>query len=804
MEMLRFRIEGMSCSACSARIERIISSLAQVVKVSVSLASSTAILQLNSEQDFDKNELIKIIQEKIEKIGFKIFPMDQNLSNYDIWHTQQKNLEQELSQRKKKVVFEAIFSIPIIIIAMGSHLGLSLPSFINMHNNPLNFSLIQLILLLPVLYWGRDFYIKGIPALFRGVPNMDTLVALGTLAAFFYSVWSTLEIWLGFNIDKALLGIYYESCAMLITLISLGKYFEHRSKIKTGQAIKHLMDLSPKTVTLITDDNELLEIASEKIMLGDKILIKAGNQIPVDGIILDNGTSLDLSALTGEFLPVEVKKGDQISSGSINVGNSFTMRAEAVGADTVLSKIINLVQEAQASKAPIASLADKISLYFVPIVIVFACISFVLWYFIANLAFGEALKIFVAVMVVACPCALGLATPMSIMVATGRAAKLGLLVKNGTALELAGKVDTVIFDKTGTLTEGKPKFAPTYIYQGENTSIHENDLMSMAVGLELNSDHILAKSFVQSIKNLENYNISNNYKFIDSLEISGRGIKGTLFIEKDQKYYVEFCLGNKQFIEDNSLKISEKELLHLDKISISGKSPLIFAQTKTIIYEEFNSQLDLEVKQEISPINLDGFEPNSKILAIFSVEDKLKEKSQEIINELKNLDISPILLSGDNRATVLAVGEQLEIDEKNCFAEVMPADKEQKVKEFQAKGHIVAMIGDGINDAPALAKADVGMVMGQGMDIALEAGDMVLLQGLESIKLGFKLSKATIKNIKLSLFWAFAYNVILIPIAAGFLLLFDGPSLSPMLAGAAMALSSVSVVINALRLRNFK
>ncbi len=801
--MLRFNLGGMSCSACSSRIENVVSKIENVEKISVSLAASTALVQFDKSLSQEKvNELISNIIEKIEKIGFKAFLIDSEQDSQEIWINQQKQLAQEVNSKKNKLIFEAIFSVPIIIIAMASHINISLPNIINMYENPINFALIQGILLLPVLYFGRDFFIKGFPSLFNGAPNMDSLVALGTSSAFLYSVWSTIELILGYDPHKALMGIYFESCAMLITLISLGKFLELKSKIKTQEALKHLMNLSPKTITIITDKNEHLEISAEKIIVGDKIFIKAGNQIPVDGIIVEGESSLDLSAINGEFIPQDVKAGDYIVSGSINMGSAFIMQAKQVGANTVLAKIIKLVQEAQSSKAPIAGMADLISLYFVPAVIFLAFLFSLLWFTLGGLDFTQTLKIFVAILVVACPCALGLATPMSIMVATGRGAKLGLLIKNGTALELAGKVDCIVFDKTGTLTEGKPQLSLNYAFNvpKEQEEKRNNFIFQLATSLEQNSDHPLSKAFVLSLQNNLQEQSSTNYNFIDVKELSGRGICASLniFQENESKSYTaKFYLGNLALMEELQLKFSEIEQKNIAEIMAEGKSPLIFAQ-----HEATNTEITNENINQAEKVNLEFFDPEPKILAIFAVQDKIRSASFALIENLKKLSIKPILLSGDNKASVLKVGQELGIED--CIFEVMPTQKEEKIRELQKKGFIVAMVGDGINDAPALAKAEVGMVMGSGMDVAMEAGDIVLLRGIENIIAALKLSKATINNIKLSLFWAFIYNIMLIPVAAGLLLIFGGPPLSPMLAGAAMALSSLCVVLNALRLRNFK
>ncbi len=855
-EILRFRLEGMTCSSCSARIERVINTFEEVEIASVSLAASMLTAEITTKISKEiadgvsgLDAISARIIERVEQVGFKAFPLSFQDDSKKIWKQEQDRLALEMNDKKNRLTIESIFSLPIMIIAMGAHVGMPLPSIISMHDNPLNFALIQLVLLLPVLWLGRDFYVRGIPNFLRGAPNMDSLVAIGTGAAFLYSLWSTYEIFAAQNaqeLHSALMGIYYESCAILITLISFGKYLELRSKNKTQDAIKSLMDLSPKTVSLVVGDGSYIEIETEDIRIDDRILIKSGKQIPIDGIIIDGSSSLDMSAITGEFMPVSVKVGDSVTSGSLNVGGVFTMKAERVGSDTVLAKIISLVQEAQGSKAPIARLADLVSLYFVPTVMMFALISGLAWYYIGNIPFGEALKIFVAVMVVACPCALGLATPMSVMVATGRAAKLGLLIKNGTALELAGKINTIVFDKTGTLTEGKPHLNIEYMLSTIATADRKNSfIMQLARSMETKSDHPLAKAFFVEVSvpntpsssaepdfsesastsaptfstepSIESATPSVFYEFEEVEEISGRGLRAVLPVEQESGkgiLRVPYCIGNRAFMEENNIELTEEEKACMDKIMNEGKSPLIFGQAlhrsgegKPFASEELPISEERLTSDDLSAqarkYSLPSFDDRAKVLAIFSVEDRIREESKDIIAELKQMGIRPLLLSGDNRQSVYAVGAKVGIAKEDCIAEVMPADKEAQITALQKENQLVAMVGDGINDAPALAKADVGMVMGSGMDIAMEAGDLVLLRGITGISSALRLSRATVNNIKLSLFWAFAYNVLLLPVAAGLFLLFGGPTLSPMLAGAAMAFSSVSVVTNALRLRNF-
>lgn len=853
--ILRLRLSGMHCSACSARIEKYLNSLDDVQNATVSLATNTATIHFNVSVsvNFEEKIFAQMCIDRIKAMGFeaevltfsefleKAESVESVSFSRDVNVSQERQLphyiteaEKELKEKQKSLIIEVSLAVIVMIIAMGSHFGVPMPAFLDMHKSPVNFVLIQFFLTVPILWLGRSFYTVGIRSLLQGAPNMDTLVALGTGAAFFYSMWSSYHVLIAGNsheLHMALMGIYYESAAMLIALISFGKYMELRSKRKTHDAIRSLMDLSPISATIVQNYEEgtdiknatLKEIPLEKIKVGDYIFIKSGNQIPVDGLLFDGVASLDVSALTGEFMPITAQIGDMVSSGSLSIGQPFFMKAERVGSDTVLSKIIALVEEAQGSKAPIAQLADIVSLYFVPFVMSFACIASLLWYFVGDLAFVQALKIFVAVMVVACPCALGLATPMSIMVATGRAAKLGLLIKNGTVLELAGKIDAIVFDKTGTLTEGKPTLTKEYICTVKHGSteenaqkIHEEFLLHIASALEKNSDHPISKAFLEYAKNEFISFSSNETIYLDSLnnssfkakekahdfeqiffeefeEVSGRGLFGILHKEGIRIAYV---MGNRAFMEEKGILLTDEETRIYEEVREAGKSPLLFGQgaLETIDDKMF----------KCVDINFQSISQKPKLLALYSISDTIREESKTLIKKLQSQGISTYLLSGDNRVSVQKLANQVGILPECVTAEVMPSEKESFLVELQKKHSTVAMVGDGINDAPALARAHVGMVMGSGMDVAMEAGDIVLLGGISGVLTTLRLSHSTILNIKISLFWAFFYNILLLPVAAGFLLLFGGPTLSPMLAGAAMSLSSFSVVTNALRLRSFK
>lgn len=775
--ILKFRIEGMHCSACSSRIEKVVSKMPEVDKVSVSLASNMAIVRLR-----EKADIVPAIIEKIGNLGFNAKYVDNSVSAAALWQEQQASMNKELSSKKRRVLTEILFTLPVFLLAMGYHAGFVGVShaFIDFHasNRVLftvpaaHFIIIQFFCTLVVLWSGRDFYLKGIPSLWHGAPNMDTLVALGTGVAFLVSAYyagqflyaeyrQTAQELAAYSdvMKNAVHYLYFESSAVVIALISLGKYLELKAKSRTSLAIKSLMDLSPKTVLRLKENGEQERIGTEYVFPRDVLFIPKGEQIPVDGVLVKGESSLDTSAITGEYMPYVVKEGDELISGSINIGSGLTMRAEKTGEDSVLSKIIRLVQEAQSSKAPIAKYADIISLYFVPAILIIAFLTFIYWQ-VGQKNFGLAILFTVSVLVVACPCALGLATPMSIMVATGRGAKLGLLIKNGTALELAGKVDTVVFDKTGTLTEGKAKLSVEYVLENED----KEKCIAIAHAMEKNSAHPLAQAFLESFPvNELNLPILENIE-----EKTGRGIVA----DCQGRHYL---LGNEAFMREHGIAVTDEQQAVIEEITMQAKSPLFMGEMLA-----------------------------SSLLLIFSIEDTIREESYAVIEKLQKQHITPMLLSGDNKKTVLSAAKKLGIAERNCFYEVLPTDKEACIATLKKQGKCVAMVGDGINDAPALASAQVGIVMGGGMDIALEAGDIVLLRGIAGLDNALRLSRATMNNIKLSLFWAFCYNIILIPVACGLFYTAYGLSFSPMFAGAAMALSSVSVVSNALRLRYFK
>lgn len=811
--ILKFRIEGMHCSACSSRIEKVLSKMAETEKVSVSLASNMAVVRLRENvSENAKKQLIEAMTGKIANLGFKAFYVDNSVSAANLWEQQQKSMAGELALKKKRVFWEIVFTVPVFLLAMGFHWGfVEVYSYAWKESALLNaaektllilpvtvFIGVQMFCTLAVLWSGRDFFINGLPSLWRRNPNMDTLVALGTGVAFLVSLYYGIRIFyceymLGFDTyagmglytdaydsDKALWlyygnsllaglhYIYFESSAMVIALVSLGKYLELRAKSRTSSAIKALMDLSPKTVIRVKENGGQERIGTEHIFPGDMLFIPKGEQIPADGVLIDGESSLDTSAITGEYMPFAVKPGDSLVSGSINIGGGITMKAEKTGEDSVLAKIIRLVQEAQSSKAPIARYADTVSLYFVPAILLIALLTFGYWLLYVG-DFSHAVLFTVSVLVVACPCALGLATPMSIMVATGRAAKLGLLVKNGTALELAGKVDTVVFDKTGTLTEGKAVVRlERYLAENESADI------ALAYAMEKNSAHPLAKAFTEGF--------SVNEIMLPLLEnveeVSGRGIRAV------HGGYV-YVLGNRAFMAENGIAVPESASELLERIAEQAKSPLLFGRTPN---------------REDSPEQ----EVQDGLLAVFSIADSIRGAAYSVIEELKKQRIRPMLLSGDNKKTVLGTAAKIGIAAEDCLYEVLPTEKEACIAALKDRGKTVAMVGDGINDAPALASAHVGIVMGSGTDIALEAGDIVLLRGIEGLNTVLRLSRATMRNIQLSLFWAFCYNIVLIPIACGCLYFSHGIAFSPMFAGAAMALSSVSVVTNALRLRYFK
>ena len=734
-----YKIEGMTCSACANRVEKVTKKILGVENAVVNFATEK--LSISYDADVINFGDIKA---KVEKAGYKLIRED----------------EQKVEEKRKKLdekgklfwrlILSLIFALPLLTITMGHMVGMPLPNIIDPMMNPLNFAIIQLVLTIPVMIIGYKFYYIGYKNLFKLSPNMDSLIAIGTSAAFIYSLYGTYKIYTG---DASYsMSLYYEAAVTILALITLGKYLEAISKGKTSQAIKKLMGLAPKTATIVRDGKELV-IPIDEVVVGDIIIVKPGEKLPVDGEVIEGATAVDEAMLTGESIPVEKTVGSKVIGASINKTGFIKYKATKVGKDTALSQIIKLVEDAQGSKAPIAKLADIIASYFVPIVIGLAILSSIGW-LIAGENGVFALTIFISVLVIACPCALGLATPTAIMVGTGKGAEYGVLIKGGEALEVTHQIDTIVFDKTGTITEGKPVVTDII-----TTTISEEELLSIAASSEKGSEHPLGEAIV---KGAEERNIK--FKEISNFKaIPGHGIQ----VEIEGKVIL---LGNKKLMTENSIEIGDLGVKS-DKLANEGKTPMYIA-----------------IK--------------NKLEGIIAVADTVKPSSKEAIENLHKMGIKVAMITGDNKKTADAIAKQVGID--IVLAEVLPEDKANEVKKIQEKGSKVAMVGDGINDAPALAQADIGIAIGTGTDVAIESANIVLMKGdLKDVATAIKLSKATIRNIKQNLFWAFGYNVLGIPVAMGVLHIFGGPLLNPMIGAAAMSLSSVSVLANALRLRGF-
>lgn len=744
-----FNIEGMSCASCSARIEKVVSSMSGVEKAEVNLPASSGRFVFDPQQVSQRQ-----IREKINVLGFKATPGSDGSDGFTA------NQEQALARLRvmKMELYPAlILGAMLLTVAMGEMIGLKLPGFMAPGESPLVFGLVQVALVLPLLWLGRRFYLIGFPSLFRGAPNMDSLIALGTGAAFLYSGWNMIEIALGVASVARAHDLYFESAGVIIALVSLGKYLEARSKVRTSDAIRQLMRLAPDKATLLKDGNQE-EILVEEIVPGDILLVRPGERVPVDGVVVKGSSNIDESMLTGESMPVSKEEGDKVVGATLNANGALQVKAEKVGNDTVLARIIKMVREAQGSKAPIANLADRISLYFVPIVMAIALVAGLTWYFIGGTDFSFALKIFVAVMVIACPCAMGLATPTSIMVGTGRGAQLGVLIKSGEALEKAQKIEAVVFDKTGTLTFGRPVLTDLIMV----SDMDEDDCLSLVAGAENVSEHPLAKAIVEAAQ-AKGLSLPEAELFE---AMPGRGITAKVSGR-------DLLLGNQELM-------AERGVAGLGNQEALAAASRMAAQGKTSLY-----------------LAVDGV-----LTALIVVADQIKPEAAATVAALLKMGIRPIMLTGDNEVTARAIAAQAGITE--VIAQVMPEHKADKIVNLQKQGLKVAMVGDGINDAPALALADIGVAMGTGIDVAIESGDIVLMKGdLHGLLAALELSRATMRNIKQNLFWAFIYNIVGIPVAAGLLYAFGGPSLNPMIAGAAMAMSSVSVVSNALRLRFF-
>ena len=744
------KIGGMSCASCANAINKSINKLDGVENVDVNLATEKVTI------NYDSSKLkLSQIRNSIEKLGFKVLDKSESKNNLD---EDKLRKEREIKTLLVKFLIATIFSIPLLYIAMQpmipkSLVLIELPKLINPTTNPLNYALIQLFLVIPIMIVGYKFYVNGFKAFLNKSPNMDSLVAIGTLSSFLYSLYTTFKI----NNETMMLGhyqLYYESAGIIITLILFGKYLELKSKGKTSEAIKKLIGLQPKTALVLVDDSEI-EIPIDEVEVGDIVIVKPGSKIPVDGIVVDGNTFVDESMLTGESIPIEKNIGDSVIGASINKNGSIKFKADKVGSNTVLSQIIKLVEDAQNKKAPIAKLADTVSGYFVPTVILISIISSLLWFIFGDKDLEFIIKIFTAVLVIACPCALGLATPTAIMVATGKGAENGILIKSGEALELMHKIDTVVFDKTGTITEGKPQV--TDIIPSKN--INKDYLLKIAASAEKNSEHPLGEAIVR-------FGVEKDIKFInvDKFKaIPGCGIEATI----DNK---KVLIGNKKLMNDKN--ISFKDLYKIgDELSKQGKTPMYISM-------------------------------EDELLGIIAVADVIKENSKKTVEKLHAMGIKVAMLTGDNKNTANAISKEVGID--LVISEVLPQDKSNEINKLKEQGRFVAMVGDGINDAPALANSNVGIAIGNGTDIAIESADIVLMKSdLIDVLTAINLSKETIKNIKQNLFWAFAYNIVGIPIAAGVLYIFGGPLLNPMFAAMAMSLSSVSVISNALRLKRF-
>ncbi|WIH86857.1 heavy metal translocating P-type ATPase [Brachyspira pilosicoli] len=753
---MTLKIGGMHCAACSRAVERALKKTDGIEEANVNIATEKAVFNYD-EKKLKYDDIVNVVV----KAGYQVLGKEEDPAVVKA---------REIKEQKIRLIVSAIFSIPLFYISMApmvSFVKFPIPSFLVHHINPQVFSIVAIFLCVPVMISGYKFYTLGFPALFRGSPNMDSLVAIGTTAAFSYSIYSTVLSFMGLNPHGD--NLYYESAAVIITLVQFGKYLEARSKGKTGEAIKKLMGLQPKTATIIKDGEEK-EIKISDVKVDDIVLVRPGEKIPVDGEIIEGYSSVDESMLTGESIPVEKSVGDKVVGASINKTGSFKFKAQKVGADTALAQIIKLVEDAQGSKAPIAHIADVVSSYFVPAVITIALISGIIW-FIALHNFVFSLTVFVSVLVIACPCALGLATPTAIMVGTGKGAELGILFKNAEALEVSQKINAVMFDKTGTLTEGKP-------YVTDIISDDKDKLLLIAASAENGSEHPLGEAIVRESKekNIKLLSIEN-FK-----AISGFGIETYI----DNK---KVLMGNDKLMNKENINI-ENYNSYMDKLSKEGKTPMYVAY-------------------------------DNKLLGIIAVADKLKKESIEAINRLHKLGIKTAMITGDNKNTANSVAKEAGID--IVFAEVLPEEKSNEVKKLQEQGFTVAMVGDGINDAPALTQANVGIAIGSGTDVAIESADIVLVKSnTNDVVTAIELSKATMRDIKQNLFWAFCYNVIGIPIAAGVLHVFREPLiassiggfltaimgkdllLNPIFAALAMSLSSVSVVTNALRLNFFK
>ncbi|WP_268830977.1 heavy metal translocating P-type ATPase [Tetragenococcus halophilus] len=744
-----FDIEGMTCASCVQAIEKSVGKVEGVQEVAVNLATEK--MNVSYDEDaINAGDIIKAVQDA----GYQAAVESDKVSSDDA-----DKKQKQMKDLWLRFLGSAIFALPLLYIAMGPMLpfgGLPIPEFLDPVQHTVTFTIVQLALTLPVVYLGRSFYTVGFKSLFKGHPNMDSLIAIGTTAALLQGIVMTALLVMGrVEVHHGHPDLYFESAAVILTLITLGKYLEAVSKGKTSDAIKKLMGLAPKTARVIRNDKEV-EISIDEVVTDDIVVVRPGDKIPVDGELVDGSSAVDESMITGESIPIEKQVGDKVVGASINKNGSFYFKATKVGKDTTLSQIIKLVEDAQGSKAPIAKLADKVSGVFVPIVIALAVLSGLAWFLLGQESWVFALTITISVLVIACPCALGLATPTAIMVGTGKGAENGVLIKSGDALEGTQKVQTIVFDKTGTITEGKPIVTDIINYNGYD----EEAVLTLAASAETGSEHPLGEAIVESAKDRG----VTLQTVKDFQSIPGHGIQ--VAVEGQT-----VLLGNKKLITENNIDTLDAQEVS-DRLANEGKTPMFIAA-------------------------------GGQLIGIVAVADTIKENSISAIDKLHHMGLQVAMITGDNKRTAEAIAKQVGID--RVFSEVLPEDKANEVGKLQNEGLHVAMVGDGINDAPALAQANVGVAIGSGTDVAIESADIVLMRSdLMDVPTAVELSRATIKNIKQNLFWAFAYNTIGIPIAMGILYLFGGPLLNPMFAGAAMSLSSVSVLLNALRLKGFK
>lgn len=749
MSKIKFElaITGMHCAACSSRIERVVSKMAEVDSVSVSLPTNRA--QVVLKDGIGKTEGVKAVIARIEKINFGA-KLTEGEDLVQEWQKENELSAQSLRNQFKSLPPMIILALMLLYVSMGHMIGLPLPTFLTPEVSPIAFAIIQLLLVMPIMYLGKHFYKDGFSNLIQGAPNMDSLVAVGTGAAFVYSLFSFIMILVGDSTYA--MNLYFESCGVLIAMISIGQYMEAKSKRKAGDAIGSLMKLVPQTARKYENGSSTVVKLSE-LEIGDKVLVQPGERIPVDGVVIEGTSEVDQSLLTGESIPVAVKEKSEVIAGSLNGTHPLVIEITHLGNDTTLAQIIRLVRSAQSSKAPVAALADRVSFYFVPTVMALSVLTFCAWAIFSDEPISLAVKAMISVLVIACPCAMGLATPTSIMVATARGAQLGVLIKNAVALELAGKVDVIAFDKTGTLTLGQPKVVDTITFDG----YEKEQVLALAANLEARSEHPIAKAIMAA-----NH---SDIMAIQPVVLPGLGLTGNINGKN-------VALGNASLMLQQSVDITvAKEALA--RMSSLARTPLL--------------------------LSVDG-----KLAAVIGVADTVRPESNKVLKALRQLGVRTLMISGDNKRTARKIADELGIDE--VYGEALPQDKARIIRELQDKGLKVAMVGDGLNDAPALAQADVGFAVADGVDVSAQAGDVILMHhGLQSVLTALRLSKAALRNIYQNLGWAFGYNILGIPVAMGVLhALWGGPMLSPMIGGTAMALSSTSVVLNALRLRFFR